>query len=374
MSRLPNVAEFRNPLVKVHRQQGLGLVLHVITDTSRRGAQVFATDLCAHLDERGKPGLVVALAKGGAGAQLKVPVLGRGARDFATLRALRRAMAQATVVVAHGSSTLLACTIAGIGLPVPLIYRNISDPAYWLHTVRRRARVRLMLSRVDRVVALWPGGADYLVNHLGLDRRRISVIPNSVRMQDFRPPNESERQLARQRFGLPDDVPVVLYVAALQPEKHPDTAVRALARLPRDTYLLMLGDGSERRAVADLAQRIAPDRVVMAGQIDDPVQGYWAADVIVLPSEGEGLPAVLIEAALCCLPAVASKSGGNADIVLDGVTGFVVDPADPNQLADGVGRTLAQRMEMGDSAREHCRLRYDMSTVAEQWELAMASV
>ncbi len=348
--------------------------LHVITDTDRRGAQVFALDLCASLGDLGQAGEVVALSPGGAGAQLTVPILGRGPRDPRTLGALRRRMRHAPAVVAHGSSTLLACAIAGAGLRVPIVYRNISDPAYWLSTEFRRLRVRLMLSRMERVVALWPGGASYLVERLGVDPGRIHIIPNSVRAQDFRPPNDAERFAARARFGLPRDAPVLVYVAALQPEKHPGTAIEALSRLPDDTHLLMLGDGPQRQAISVLAAHEAPGRTIVAGQIDDPVQGYWAADVIVLPSEGEGLPGVLIEAALCGVPAVASMSGGTSDIVLDGVTGLVVDPADPDQLAAGAIRALRNKSKWGGAARARCLARYDMHSVAKKWHAVLNDV
>ncbi len=342
-------------------------VLHVITDTDRRGAQVFAADLCSALTRDGRPGAVRALRHGGPGARLDVPVLGAGARDLPTLHRLRREMAASTVVVAHGSSTLLACGLAGAGLRVPVVYRNISDPAYWLRSAARRARVRLLLSRMDRVVALWPGGADFLVRRLGVSADKVAVIPNSVHAAAFRPPSREERVEARRRLGLPQDAPVLLYVAALQPEKHPEAAVRSLAELPVATHLVVLGDGPRRAAVAALGEQLAPRRVHLLGRVDSPRDAYWAADVVVLPSEGEGLPAVLIEAGLCGLPAVASTSGGCADIVRDGHTGYVVPPDDPGRLAGGVRRALSRRTALGAGAESHCRERYDLGAVARQW-------
>ncbi len=342
-------------------------VLHVVTDTDRRGAQIFATDLCRALGAEGAPGTVVALRRGKRAAVLDLPVLGRGASDPRALLALRRAMARSDVVVAHGSSTLRACVAAGWGLGVPTVYRNISDPAFWTATPLRRLRVRGMLRRIDHVVALYSGGADYLSERLGVSPERVTVIPNAVRPDSFRQPTKAERTSARETFGLPADATVLLFAAALQREKHPGTAVQALGHLPADTWLLMVGEGACRREVATAAARVAPGRVVMTGQIEDMAAAYWASDVMVLPSEGEGLPAVLIEAGLCGVPAVASASGGNRDIVLDRSTGRVVAHGDAKQLADGVLEVLDRRGEYGDQAARHCAETFDLAAVAARW-------
>lgn len=351
-----------------------GSLLHVVTDTNRRGAQVFATDLAAQLERCGLPGTVVAIRPGATGAQLGLSTLGRGPRHLPTLLALRRAMRDASVVVAHGSNTLMASVLAGVGLKTPIVYRNISDPAYWVNTRLRRARVTKMLSRVDQVVALWQGGADYLRTSLRVPHDKVTVIPNAVRAADFRAPEPRERRLARERFGLPPQATVLLFPAALQPEKHPETAVRALGALPSSTWLLVVGDGPRRAEVTRLAERVTPGRVVLAGQISHMLEAYWASDLVVLPSEGEGLPAVLIEAGLCQLPAVASSSGGNADIVIDGMSGRIVPPADDVRLAAAVTDVIAHRARYGAEAAAHCLATFEMGRVAEQWASVLSGV
>src|SRR4051812_4285557 len=101
-------------------------VLQVITDTDRRGGQVFAQDLGEALRARGHDVRTVALVPGAGTWTLAVPTLGRQARGLSTLRALRKEMPRSGVVIAHGSSTLAACALAGLGTGVPFIYRQIS--------------------------------------------------------------------------------------------------------------------------------------------------------------------------------------------------------------------------------------------------------
>ncbi len=173
---------------------------------------------------------------------------------------------------------------------------------------------------------------------------------------------------------MPEGVTVLLYVAALQPEKHPVTAVRALSYLPDSTWLLMVGDGPQRTEVETVALRLAPGRVVLTGQVADMARIYWAADVFVLPSEGEGLPAVLIEAGLTGLPAVASTSGGCEDIVIDHKSGRIVPPADEAALAGAVREVVDARESMGESARQRCSAHYDLPVVTAQWAAILDDV
>ena len=116
-------------------------VLQVITDTDRRGAQVFATDLGAELQDEFDV-RTVALAPGRDRA-LDVDVLGPSRRSPKTLRALRTAARHAAIVIAHGSSTLPASAVALVGSGVPFVYRQISDPVFWTPTAAKRLRVRL---------------------------------------------------------------------------------------------------------------------------------------------------------------------------------------------------------------------------------------
>src|SRR5687768_13330261 len=85
-------------------------VLHVITGTSRRGAETFALDLAVALDKRGRSGRTVALAAG-PHPELDVPTLGRKALGLGTLLALRKEARRANVVIAHGSSAVIACAL-----------------------------------------------------------------------------------------------------------------------------------------------------------------------------------------------------------------------------------------------------------------------
>ena len=137
-----------------HRPQSLSVrILQAISDTDRRGAQMFAVYLGDALAELGHAVSTVALATGTMPETLDLPVLDGNAIDRRALRALRRQMAESDVTIAHGSSTLPACAIAGLGPGRPFVYRQISDPEVWSATPLRRLRSRLALSRA---AMSWP--------------------------------------------------------------------------------------------------------------------------------------------------------------------------------------------------------------------------
>src|SRR4051794_10190147 len=131
-------------------------ILQVVTDTDRRGAQVFAEDLHAALVRRGHGVTTVALAPGVVGG-LDLEALGPRRRSVQTLRELRCAARRHEAVLAHGSTTLPMCALALVGTSVPFAYRQISDSLFWAPDRLRRLRVRIGLARAARVVALWTG-------------------------------------------------------------------------------------------------------------------------------------------------------------------------------------------------------------------------
>jgi glycosyltransferase involved in cell wall biosynthesis len=346
-------------------------ILQVVTDTDRRGAQVFAADLADELSRLGHSVRTVALERGSVPV-LDLPVLGATRLGWSTVRALRREARAVDIVVAHGSTTLFACAIATPG--VPFVYRQISDSRFWAPPGLRRARVRAGLRRAARVVALWKGSAATLQSDFGVRPERIRVIPNAVRVDDHHPVDRAAREAQRVAFGLDPARPTVVSVGALVPEKGVDLAISAVAQLD-DAQLLISGDGPERGALEAQARRVAEGRVVFTSTITRAVDAYVAADVVVLASRGgDSMPAVLIEAGLMALPAVATPIEAIPEIVVAGATGVLVPVDDPVALADALRALIDdddQRARLGASARAHCIEHFSIERVASMWVAAL---
>lgn len=346
-------------------------VLQVVSDTDRRGAQVFATDLHEALESLGHRVATVALRPGTRRRPLDVRTLGWSRWSPSMLRELRRRSVRADVVVAHGSSTLVACVIAMSGTRTPLVYRQISDPLFWASSAIRRARVSLYLRRVQKVVALSPDLAATVRRHYGLAADRVEVIPNAVPAGHFRRPSERERAEARDTYGIPEGVPVALFVGALAEEKGVQDAVLATAGVD-GLHLLVIGDGPERASLEALGRRVAPGRVDFAGPTDDVRRAYWASDLLLFPSRaGDSMPAVLIEAGLCGLPVVATNVGAIGEVVLDDDTGLLIAPGRPRALSAAVRRVRDDgvfRHRAGEAAEARCGEHFTFSGVGPEWE------
>lgn len=325
-------------------------VLIVLTSNDRRGAEVEGSQLAAQLTAAGLMAEVVAL-RDGSTDPLQVPALGAQPLSPTVLRALRRRGREADVVVAFGSTTLPACALALLGTRTPFVYRSIGEPARWVRGRVHQWRTGLLFRRAAHVVALWPAAATSITHLYGVHAERVSCIANA------RPAvlAAADRRMSRTQFGLPVDAPVVAWVGALSDEKRPALAVAAVAELA-DAWLLLAGEGALAGDVSDACRRDLAERHRLVGVVD-PLSPVWAAaDVVLLTSATEGMPGVLIEAALHGVPAVATDVGAVTTLVVDGETGRVV-PADSShtQLASALAATIERRAEWGAAAAAHVR-------------------
>lgn len=153
----------------------------------------------------------------------------------------------------------------------------------------------------------------------------------------------------------------LLTVARLEPVKGHAVLLQALALLQEKgiaVQAIMVGDGSQRGTLKDLAEILGIDgSVEFTGSLGQDVirQRYEEADVFCLPSFDEGVPVVLMEAMAMCLPVVATRVAGVPELVEDGVSGVLIAPGTVEELAGALHRVLQsdseQRSAMGAAGR-----------------------
>lgn len=348
-------------------------ILSITTTNSRRGAEVFAVDVAAELARRGLLVDVVGLAEGEGEHRLDIGVLGHSRRGPRTIRALRDRLAEADLVIANGSTTLPLAALATLGTGVPFVYRNVGDPRFWSSTPARRHRAALALRRSSAVVALTGETAYALRERYGVPPERIHVIPKAAPGKNFLPTDDATRLSRRRQLNLPAG-PVVLYAGALSAEKRPDLAIEVVAALPFESTLVLAGDGPLRDSVQRLAHDALPGRSRVLGQVPDLSPYLQAADVLLIPSDTEGLPGVAIEAGMTGIPVVATDVGWIREIVVHERTGLVVPRGSRPELVAGIAHALVRRDEFGAEAREHCRSRFEIRQIGERWLELIRSV
>lgn len=212
-------------------------------------------------------------------------------------------------------------------------------------------------------------------------RLDVTVVPPGVDGTRFVRLGDSQRTSARRHFQFDDDAEVVVAVSRLVPRKGFDTAIRAVSALssrrPR-LVLAIAGAGRDRERLEKLARETkAPVRFLGRVSNEDLPRLYGCADVSIMLCrnrwaglEQEGFGIVFVEAAACGVPAVAGASGGAAEAVIDGETGFVV--SDPRDVAAVVARLEElfddpeRRRRMGDAARRRAEVEFSYDVLSRR--------
>lgn len=343
-------------------------VAHLLISGDVAGGQLIALQLARATRDRGEEALFVAPARGpfveraeAEGFETHLVDVGRlhrapGARTLARLLRDRR------VDVLH-THTLAAANVLG-----RLAARRAAVPVVsHLHIENHfRSATKPILRRADNAsarlcAALIAVSED---TRRAYERQgyppRIEVVYNGVALDGATPAG------LRGRLGIPDDAPLVGEVGRLCDVKGQRELIEALAKVP-SAHAVFVGVDLERggeyqRELERTAERLGVrDRVVFAGRIEDAGRLLADLDVLALPSWTEGLPLVVLEAMARKRAVVATPVGGTPEVVVDGVTGLLVPPRDPDALADALRRLLADaplRARMGDAGYERVRARF----------------
>ena len=178
---------------------------------------------------------------------------------------------------------------------------------------------------------------------LGIPASRVTVIENGVDVTRF--DGVTRRDALPGLEAVPSGVPLIGSVGCLAPRKDYGTLLAALARVAarRDFRCAIAGDGPDRAALEARAAELGiADRVVFLGERSDVDRLLPAFDLFTLSSREEGIPNALLEAMAAARPCVATRVGGNAEVLDDGRTGWLVPAQDPEALAAALGDALAR--------------------------------
>ncbi len=196
---------------------------------------------------------------------------------------------------------------------------------------------------------------DELQRHFGLPEAKLPVIYSGVDTAAYHPDLRARhRQAVRAAHGIPPEAPLFLFVGSGFERKGVPTLLRALARLPGDSYLLVAGKDKRQGEAERLAARLGlGGRVRFLGGLADVRPCYGAADAFVLPTLYDPFPNVALEAMACGLPVVTSTKSGAAELITPGQEGFVCDALDEAALARHLDalRDPATAAALGAAAR-----------------------
>lgn len=280
------------------------------------------------------------------------------------------------VIHSHMIHANLLSRLARPLAPVPVLIstaHNISEGARW-RELAYRATDRL----VDLTTNVCKKCVENFVAVGATPRDRIRYVPNGLDLSRFRHDDEV-RRLLRASLDLDESTFLWLAVGRLEEQKDYPNLLSAVAALRSSTdsgsplVVLVAGEGPLlSELVAERVRLGLPeDSVRFLGQRDDIPDLMSAADAYVMSSAWEGLPMVLLEAGAAGLPVVATAVGGNEELVVNGVTGMLVPPADASALANAMQGvmelTSEERRALGHNATMNVTNSFSIETVVDLW-------
>jgi glycosyltransferase involved in cell wall biosynthesis len=277
------------------------------------------------------------------------------------MKRLRTILRQHRIEIAHGhqfiATFFLAPVATASGVPVVMETPHLGE--VWRRSWLKRSLIidRLIYTQVDHFVAVSKANQRYLSEKKHVPPHKIAQIYPGRDLDALRSDNLAG-SMTLQEFGISSDELVIVHVGRLTAQKGHVYLLNALPEVKRrvpNLKVMLVGDGELRSALEqEVQRRNLEDTVLFCGFQKSVARFFHAADVVVLPSLFEGLPAVAIEAAAAGKPMIATDVDGTPEIVQHGTTGLLVPPRDSTLLADALATLLSdepRRAAMGAAAR-----------------------
>lgn len=222
------------------------------------------------------------------------------------------------------------------------------------------------------IVAISSATKDALSRFEFFPARKIGVIYNGI--EGLVREIEQEKEV-RAKLGIPECSFVWGTVSRLDSVKNQSMMIRAFVRSLEhcpDSYLLIVGDGPERRRLVEQADASGfADRILFTGYIEQPTSYLGAMDGFLLSSFTEGTSMTLLEAMSLGIPSVVTRVGGNPEIVIDGETGLLADNDDEKGFAKAMAAICMDRQlreRLSRKSQDRFRECFTVSRMAEQYQ------
>jgi glycosyltransferase involved in cell wall biosynthesis len=348
-------------------------LLFVVDNFAQGGAATVVYSLIKRLDRRLFNPLLCCLDEvGDLGEELRADGVGvfwlerRPGIDWGVVDKLRRIIKQQAInlVHVHQYTAYFYGGLAAIGSGLKKLMFTEHGRHYPDQRKTKRVIInQLLLPFTARVIAVSPAVKQSLITYEGIPGRRIEIIFNGIDCRGF--DLKVDVAAKKRELGIPAANLVCGMIARLGTEKDQATLIKAIPRVAQKyphISLLLIGDGPKRGELEDLVRKLGvADRVIFTGSRRDIPQLLAVLDVVVLASFYEGTSITLLEAMAAAKPVVASRVGGNEVVVEDGVSGFLVPPADEDALAERLLQLLGDeglRQRMGRSGRRRVEERF----------------
>jgi len=282
------------------------------------------------------------------------------------------------IIHAHlASSPAITATIAGKLLRKKIVVKfggagKTGDIQTSHRTFLGRIKLKFLMKYVNIFICPSEEMKEELINY-GFAKGKVVKIPNGVDIALFHPVNDLQKENLKKRFNFPS-LPVLVYAGRLERGKGLAMLLMAwqrVVKVGRESYLVVVGEGSEKDSLIDLAKQLQIiESVKFTGAVRDVNKYLQTGDCFVLPSSAEGLPNALLEAMATGLPVIATKIGGVEEVIENKKNGFLFEPGSVDQLAKGILTLLSQSdlaHKLGQQARRTIEENYAIDIISEKY-------
>ena len=269
--------------------------------------------------------------------------LGRSALDPRTLTTFLSVIKRekADLIHLHGWIAANFGRVAGrlAGIPT-IMHEHGVDPSF---PVSQRIADKLLSPFNHLVVGVSKSVREFIIANRSVPPWKVRIVYNGAPLDEFSPADPKLVAQVRDEFGIPAGCRVIGTIGRLDTQKGITYFLQAAKRLVSDDIrFLVVGDGPKRQELEDEAMDLGlGSNVIFAGHRSDIPAVQSLLDVQVFPSLWEGTPLTVFEALAMGKAIVSTNVDGLGEVLVDGECALVVEPANPDQLADGVQRVLS---------------------------------
>ena len=233
--------------------------------------------------------------------------------------------------------------ITGWVAKVPIIVSSIRNED--IGGAKREKLMRLTDFCVDQVTAVCQAAGEAQVKAKSIKREKLKIIYNGVELNKYKTLTEKNIVYYRNKLNIPRNHKILITVGRLEPQKNHQVLLKAFASVIQryqDTTLLIVGDGSLKVRLKKLVSDLGLEKHVIFTGVRNDVSNLLAiSDAFILVSNWEGMPNVILEALASGLPVVATAVGGTPEVLVDGQTGFLVEPNNEDMLKNKLYKVLS---------------------------------
>ncbi len=223
---------------------------------------------------------------------------------------------------------------------------------------------RLLRCWGDRTIAISKAVKEHLISDFKVRPERIAEILTGIELEKFRTVSQQQRIEKRQSFGIKADL-LIGMIARLSDVKGQDVIIKAMPEVIKEhpgVKLALIGEGKMEGELRSLVNELKLNgNVMFYPTVGQTVELLHMMDIVVSPSRMEGLGISVMEAQACGVPVVASKVGGLVSLIENEMTGILVEPEDPHQMAQALKRLIIDqnlRSSIGIAARKKAEVQY----------------